>query len=129
MSVLLKPRLADRRGSVVHDQVDAEVAQRRGRFARIALDARRGVSGPGKKVTAHERGVDGKHQRGVGRAGVLADLGRAQPAGLEGLDIGELGGAVVGGDEMQSGQLSFKTMDTGQQEKLTIDEIISKLKN
>jgi histidyl-tRNA synthetase len=35
---------------------------------------------------------------------------------------------VIGGDEIASGKLSFKNMATGEQEKLTIAEIISKLK-
>jgi histidyl-tRNA synthetase len=35
---------------------------------------------------------------------------------------------VVGGDEMVSGKLSFKNMSTGEQQKLTIEEIISQLK-
>jgi histidyl-tRNA synthetase len=35
---------------------------------------------------------------------------------------------VVGGDEMASGKLTFKNMASGEQEKLTIDEIILKLK-
>jgi len=35
---------------------------------------------------------------------------------------------VVGGDEMASGLLTFKNMASGEQEKLTIGEIISKLK-
>ena len=35
---------------------------------------------------------------------------------------------VVGGDEMASGKLSFKNMTTGEQQKLTIEEIIEKLK-
>ncbi|MCW3126216.1 MAG: Histidyl-tRNA synthetase [Bacteroidetes bacterium] len=35
---------------------------------------------------------------------------------------------VVGGDEMASGKLTFKDMASGQQEKLTIEEIIEKLK-
>ena len=35
---------------------------------------------------------------------------------------------VVGSDEMASGKLSFKNMTSGQQEKLTIEEIIEKLK-
>jgi len=35
---------------------------------------------------------------------------------------------LVGGDEMQSGLLSLKDMTTGVQEKLTIDEIIEKVK-
>lgn len=35
---------------------------------------------------------------------------------------------VVGGDEMASGQLTFKNMSTGEQQKLSIDEIIHKLK-
>jgi histidyl-tRNA synthetase len=35
---------------------------------------------------------------------------------------------VIGGDEMASGKLSLKNMATGEQEKLTIEEIISKLK-
>ena len=35
---------------------------------------------------------------------------------------------VVGGDEMTSGKLSFKNMTTGEQQKLTIEEIIEKLK-
>jgi histidyl-tRNA synthetase len=36
---------------------------------------------------------------------------------------------IVGGDEMQSGQLSLKDMKTGVQEKLTIDTIIDQLKS
>jgi histidyl-tRNA synthetase len=35
---------------------------------------------------------------------------------------------VVGGDEMASGKLTFKNMASGEQEKLSIEEIISKLK-
>ncbi|MCC6837772.1 MAG: histidine--tRNA ligase [Bacteroidia bacterium] len=35
---------------------------------------------------------------------------------------------IVGGDEMQSGQLAFKNMTSGEQEKLTIDQIIKRLK-
>ncbi|MBN8696840.1 MAG: histidine--tRNA ligase [Bacteroidetes bacterium] len=35
---------------------------------------------------------------------------------------------IVGGDEMQSGQLAFKNMTSGEQEKLTIDQIIERLK-
>ncbi|MBL7889922.1 MAG: histidine--tRNA ligase [Bacteroidia bacterium] len=34
---------------------------------------------------------------------------------------------IVGGDEMQSGQLAFKNMTSGEQEKLTIDQIIERL--
>ena len=34
---------------------------------------------------------------------------------------------VVGGDEMASGKLAFKNMTSGEQEKLTIEEIIQKL--
>lgn len=35
---------------------------------------------------------------------------------------------VIGGDEMASGKLTFKNMTSGQQDKLTIDEIIERLK-
>ncbi|MDZ7935806.1 MAG: histidine--tRNA ligase [Emticicia sp.] len=35
---------------------------------------------------------------------------------------------VVGSDEMQSGELTFKNMTLGEQEKLTIEQIIEKLK-
>jgi histidyl-tRNA synthetase len=35
---------------------------------------------------------------------------------------------VIGTDEMQSGKLSFKNMSTGEQEKLSIDQIIERLK-
>ncbi len=35
---------------------------------------------------------------------------------------------LVGADEMESGQLSFKNMQSGDQEKLTLDQIIEKLK-
>jgi histidyl-tRNA synthetase len=35
---------------------------------------------------------------------------------------------IVGGDEMQSGQLSLKDMQSGEQVKITIDEIIKKIK-
>jgi len=35
---------------------------------------------------------------------------------------------VIGGDEMASGNLTFKNMASGEQEKLTIEEIIRKLK-
>jgi histidyl-tRNA synthetase len=35
---------------------------------------------------------------------------------------------VIGGDEMSSGQLTFKNMSSGEQQKLTIEEIILKLK-
>lgn len=35
---------------------------------------------------------------------------------------------IVGSDEMQSGMLSLKNMQSGEQEKVSIDEIISKLK-
>ena len=35
---------------------------------------------------------------------------------------------VIGGDEMASGKLTLKNMSTGEQEKLTIEEIISRLK-
>jgi histidyl-tRNA synthetase len=31
---------------------------------------------------------------------------------------------IVGGDEMQSGQLTLKNMKSGEQEKLTIEKII-----
>ena len=34
---------------------------------------------------------------------------------------------VIGSDEMQSGLLSFKNMTTGNQEKLTAEEIVEKL--
>jgi histidyl-tRNA synthetase len=36
---------------------------------------------------------------------------------------------VIGADEMQSGALSFKNMESGEQEKLTIEQIIQKLKS
>lgn len=36
--------------------------------------------------------------------------------------------AIIGGDEMQSGLLSFKNMQSGEQEKISIHDIISKLK-
>ena len=36
---------------------------------------------------------------------------------------------IVGGDEMQSGQLTFKNMQSGEQSKTGIDEIISNLNN
>ena len=36
---------------------------------------------------------------------------------------------VIGGDEMASGKLSFKNMSSGEQLKLTIEEIIEKLKS
>ncbi|MBS1616973.1 MAG: histidine--tRNA ligase [Bacteroidetes bacterium] len=36
---------------------------------------------------------------------------------------------VIGGDEMASGKLTFKNMASGQQDKLTIDEIIERLKS
>ena len=36
---------------------------------------------------------------------------------------------VIGSDEMNSGQLAFKNMESGEQEKLTIEQIIQKLKN
>lgn len=35
---------------------------------------------------------------------------------------------VIGPDEMNSGQLAFKNMETGEQEKLTVEQIINKLK-
>ena len=35
---------------------------------------------------------------------------------------------VIGGDEMQSGLLSLKNMETGIQEKLFVQEILEKLK-
>lgn len=35
---------------------------------------------------------------------------------------------IVGGDEMQTGKLTLKNMTSGEQEKLTIDEVIKKLK-
>ena len=35
---------------------------------------------------------------------------------------------VIGGDEMASGKLSYKNMTTGDQQKLTIEEIIERLK-
>lgn len=34
---------------------------------------------------------------------------------------------LIGKDEMQSGSLTIKDMATGQQEKLTLNDIISKL--
>jgi histidyl-tRNA synthetase len=34
---------------------------------------------------------------------------------------------VLGSDEVKSGQLAFKDMNKGEQEKLTIDQIIDKL--
>ena len=34
---------------------------------------------------------------------------------------------VIGGDEMQSGLLSFKDMTSGEQEKLTADGIVERL--
>ncbi|MEL7119316.1 MAG: histidine--tRNA ligase [Bacteroidota bacterium] len=34
---------------------------------------------------------------------------------------------IIGSDEMSSGQLSFKDMESGEQQKLTLDEIINKL--
>ena len=36
---------------------------------------------------------------------------------------------VIGGDEMASGKLTFKNMATGEQQKLTIEEIIERLKS
>jgi histidyl-tRNA synthetase len=36
---------------------------------------------------------------------------------------------VIGSDEMKSGQLAFKNMESGEQEKLTIEQIINKLKS
>ncbi|MFK7807166.1 MAG: histidine--tRNA ligase [Saprospiraceae bacterium] len=35
---------------------------------------------------------------------------------------------VIGGDEMESGLLTFKNMETGEQEKLSLEDIIEKLK-
>ena len=35
---------------------------------------------------------------------------------------------VIGSEEMNSGKLSFKKMATGDQEKLTLDELVEKLK-
>ena len=35
---------------------------------------------------------------------------------------------VIGGDEVKSGQLAFKNMESGEQEKLTIEQIIQKIK-
>ena len=35
---------------------------------------------------------------------------------------------VIGGDEMASGKLTLKNMSTGEQEKLTIEEVINRLK-
>jgi histidyl-tRNA synthetase len=35
---------------------------------------------------------------------------------------------IIGGDEMQSGQLTLKNMESGEQEKLSIENIINKLK-
>ncbi|HET8828084.1 MAG TPA: His/Gly/Thr/Pro-type tRNA ligase C-terminal domain-containing protein, partial [Pelobium sp.] len=34
---------------------------------------------------------------------------------------------VIGGDEMQSGQLSLKNMSTGEQVKVGVDELLKKL--
>jgi histidyl-tRNA synthetase len=36
---------------------------------------------------------------------------------------------VIGSEEMQSGLLAFKNMDTGVQQKLSIDDIIRSLKS
>ncbi|HEY3404057.1 MAG TPA: His/Gly/Thr/Pro-type tRNA ligase C-terminal domain-containing protein [Ohtaekwangia sp.] len=35
----------------------------------------------------------------------------------------------MGSEEIQSGQLAFKNMEKGEQEKLSIDQIISKLQS
>jgi len=35
---------------------------------------------------------------------------------------------VIGSEEIESGQLAFKDMEKGEQEKITIDQIISKLR-
>jgi histidyl-tRNA synthetase len=35
---------------------------------------------------------------------------------------------VIGSDEVKSGELPLKDMDRGEQEKLTIDKILEKLK-
>ena len=37
--------------------------------------------------------------------------------------------AIIGGDEMASGQLSLKNMTSGEQEKITIEALIEKLRN
>ncbi len=35
---------------------------------------------------------------------------------------------VIGSDEMKSGALAFKNMESGEQEKLSVEQIIQKLK-
>lgn len=36
---------------------------------------------------------------------------------------------IIGGDEMQSGQLTLKNMTSGEQEKITIEKTIEKLRS
>ena len=72
-------RAPDRGDAARDDQVDAELPERRARRPRVAGDA---VAGGRRRrpcaIGAHQARVDGEHQRGVGGAGVRADLRRAR---------------------------------------------------
>src|SRR5215470_14319858 len=71
----LRPRLFYRGDSLRDDEVDAKLAECRGRRPRIARRAGRGRLPTVEPVGAHHSGIDRHLKRGVGRAGMAADLG------------------------------------------------------
>jgi histidyl-tRNA synthetase len=65
-------------------------------------------------------------------AGIASEIYADQTKNKKQLDYGNKKSIpytiVIGSDEMNSGQLAFKNMESGVQEKLTIEEIIRKIK-
>ncbi len=68
---------------------------------RIALHAGTDAGFLAQPLAAHQRRIDGQHQRRIGEAGMLADLLGAEAARLERLHIGRFGRAIIGRDEVR----------------------------
>src|SRR5471032_3376064 len=97
-------RQPDRGHCLVHHQIDADLAQRGAGRARVAVDAdAAALLRVGRHLLQpHQRRIDGQHQRGVGAAGVQADLRRAQALGPQRLHVVDVGRLVILGNKMRA---------------------------
>ena len=77
-----------------HDQIDAQLAERCARAARVAVDAVAGL-GLAQLIGAHQARVGGHHQRGVEEPGMAPDLGLAIALLLQQLAELDLARAVI----------------------------------
>ena len=82
------------------DELDAKLAECRGRRPWVARGAGGGVLRSLEPIGPHRGRIDRHLQRRVGRAGMLADLGVAEALGAQGLHIGGLRRAIIVVDEV-----------------------------